>query len=135
MSTALTYLPVARARPNLTIRSGATVDRVELSNGRATGIRLATGEVINADLIVLAGGAYASPAILARSGIGPAGPLGDLGIDVVVELEGVGANLIDHPIVSSVPTRCAITCAGRPPTGSTSGAQFQPPITTGSAFQ
>src|SRR6185503_13150821 len=42
MSTALTYLPVARARPNLTIRSGATVDRVELSNRRATGIRLAT---------------------------------------------------------------------------------------------
>ena len=106
MSTALTYLPVARARPNLTIRSGATVDRVELSNGRATGIRLATGEVINADLIVLAGGAYASPAILARSGIGPAGPLGDLGIGVVVELEGVGANLVDHPIVAvDLPTR------------------------------
>src|SRR6185437_13477115 len=106
MSTALTYLPVARARPNLTIRSGAAVDRVVLSSGRAAGIRLATGEVINADLIVLAGGAYASPAILARSGIGPAGPLADLGIDVVVKLEGVGANLIDHPIVAvDLPTR------------------------------
>src|SRR5207248_4812038 len=75
-STALTYLAGARDRPNLTLRSEALVDRVELDGTRALGIRLAESDaVIEADRVVLASGAYGSPAILMRTGIGPAGHL------------------------------------------------------------
>ncbi len=100
MSTALTYLAAARDRSNLTIRSEAMVDRVELADGRATGVRLVSGEGIQGAQVVLAAGAYASPLLLARSGVGPARQLGELGIDVVADLPGVGENLVDHPIVA-----------------------------------
>jgi choline dehydrogenase len=100
MSTALTHLAVARGRPNLTIRAGAAVDRVELGGTTARGVRLAGGEIIEADTIVVTAGSYASPAILMRSGIGPAGALRDLGIGAVADLPGVGDNLIDHPLAA-----------------------------------
>ena len=108
MSTALTHLAAARGRPNLTIRAGTTVDRVELRGTTARGIRIAGGEIVEADAIVVNGRLYASPAILMRSGIGAAG-LRDLGIQVAADLPGVGDNLIDHPLVAS-------TCPPRPAT-------------------
>lgn len=99
-STALTYLAGARDRPNLTLRSHALIDRVELDGARAEGVRLAeSGEVIDADRVVLAAGAYGSPAILMRTGIGPAGHLRAAGVDPVLDLPGVGANLIEHPLM------------------------------------
>jgi len=99
-SAALTYLAPARGRPNLTIRDKTHVDCVLLNNGRVTGVRLAgSGEVIEADRIVLAAGAYGSPIILMRSGIGPADHLYSLKIPVIQNLQGVGQNLSDHPIV------------------------------------
>ncbi|MBV9354978.1 MAG: GMC family oxidoreductase N-terminal domain-containing protein [Chloroflexi bacterium] len=98
MSTARTYLAAARPRPNLTIRSDTLVDRAVLRAGRATGVRLATGELVDAERVVVAAGAYASPAILQRSGIGPARALAELGIDLAADLPGVGENLIDHPL-------------------------------------
>ena len=49
MSTALTYLAAARGRANLVIRGESVVDRVVLRKGRATGVRLTTGEVLTAD--------------------------------------------------------------------------------------
>jgi choline dehydrogenase-like flavoprotein len=100
MSTALTHLATARGRPNLTIRAGTAVDRVILRGTTARGIRTASGETIEADAVVLTAGAYASPAILMRSGIGPAAGLRDLGIGVAADLRGVGANLIDHPLAA-----------------------------------
>jgi choline dehydrogenase len=100
MSTALTYLAGARRQRDLAIRNEVMVDRVELAHGRATGVRLAGGELIEAGDVVLAAGAYASPMILARSGIGPAELFAGLGIDVVTDLPGVGENLVDHPIVA-----------------------------------
>jgi choline dehydrogenase len=101
MSTSLTYLAAAaRDRPNLTISGGAMADRVEVHGGVATGVRLVGGEVVAADRVVLAAGAYASPAILQRSGIGPAGLLRAFGVEVVADLPGVGENLIDHPLVA-----------------------------------
>jgi choline dehydrogenase len=100
LSAALTHLRAARARPNLTIRAEALVDRVEFSGTRAVGIRLADGELIGADRVVLTAGAYASPALLLRSGLGPAPALRGHGIAEVAELPGVGANLIDHPLVA-----------------------------------
>jgi choline dehydrogenase len=100
MSTALTYLEPARARPNLEIRADTTVDRVEMADGRATGVRLQDGDVIDADIVILAAGAYGSPAILLRSGIGPAAHLRELGLPIVADLPGVGANLADHALVA-----------------------------------
>jgi choline dehydrogenase len=96
MSTALTYLAAARDRPNLLVQPEAIVDRVEVVRGRAVAVRLVGNEAIAAGGVVLAAGTYSSPAILARSGIGPADELAGLGIEVVVDLAGVGANLIDH---------------------------------------
>jgi choline dehydrogenase len=100
MSTALTHLALARNRPNLTLRSGAVVDRVELSRTAAVGVRLADGEVVEGDRVLLAAGAYGSPAILMRSGLGPAPELAHHGIDVRADLPGVGAGLADHPLVA-----------------------------------
>ena len=112
MSTALTYLAAARDRPNLTVRGGAMADRIEVRGGTATGVRLAGGELVTAARVVLAAGAYASPAILQRSGIGPAAQLRPLGIAVVADLPGVGNNLADHPLVAvDLPTRPGITGA------------------------
>ena len=100
MSTALTYLAPARPRPNLEIRPDTLVDRVLLTGHRTHGVRLHTGEQVDADAVVLAAGAYGSPSILLRSGIGPAEQLRQLDLPIAADLPGVGANLIDHPLVS-----------------------------------
>ncbi|MBI0432435.1 GMC family oxidoreductase [Roseomonas sp. KE0001] len=97
------YLEPARGRPNLEIRGEALVDRVLLVGGRAVGVRVRFGdggwEEIRAREIVLSAGAIHSPAILLRSGIGPAAPLRALGIPVALDLPMVGRNLMDHPIL------------------------------------
>jgi choline dehydrogenase len=100
-STAGTYLASARNRANLTVRSHALVDRVVFEGQRATGIRLAApDETIWADTVILAAGAYNSPMILMRSGLGPAEHLRALGVPVLQDMPGVGANLVDHPFVA-----------------------------------
>jgi choline dehydrogenase len=100
ISTALAYLPLAEGRSNLTIRCNAQVADLILNDGRMVGVRLLSGEEIRASEVVLSAGAYASPTLLMRSGIGPAAALRTLGIPVVTDLPGVGQNLIDHPAVS-----------------------------------
>jgi choline dehydrogenase-like flavoprotein len=106
MSAAVTYLAPARPRGNLTIRPDAVVARVECSGTRAIGIRLLDGSLVEADRVVLSTGTYASPMILARSGVGPAAELRALDITPVVDLPGVGSNLVDHPLISiDLPTR------------------------------
>src|SRR5207244_3232598 len=95
----LTYLARARGRPNLEVRGDAAVDRVSIESGRVAGVVLASGETIPSDQVVLAAGAYASPAVLMRSGVGPADHLRELGITVEMDLQGVGDGLIDHPLI------------------------------------
>jgi choline dehydrogenase len=88
------------------------VDRVELRSGRAIGVRLASpDEIVTADLVVVAAGTYASPALLLRSGIGPATDLAALGTRCQVDLPGVGGNLADHPWVP-VPLPVTIPAGG-----------------------
>jgi choline dehydrogenase len=99
MSAAFTYLAPARARPNLTLVSEALVDRVLVADGRAIGVRIADGREVRGREVVLCAGAYGSPAILLRSGIGPAADLRALAIPVIADRPGVGANLLDHPQV------------------------------------
>jgi choline dehydrogenase len=98
-SAARRYVWPHRKRPNLTIRSGVTVDRVRFEGRRAVAIVLGDGSEIAAPRIVLSAGAYGSPAILLRSGVGPATQLREHGIDVVLDRRGVGENLADHPLV------------------------------------
>jgi choline dehydrogenase-like flavoprotein len=96
------YLEPARGRPNLTIRGGARVDRVELGpTHRATGVRLVGGEVLHVNPggeVIVSAGSVHSPAVLMRSGIGPAADLAGLGIDVVADLP-VGRGMQDHAMV------------------------------------
>ena len=124
MSTALTHLAAARGRPNLVIQAGAAVDRVELHGTTARGVRITGGEIIEADAIVVTAGSYVSPAILMRSGIGPAAALRDLGIGVAADLPGVGENLIDHPLAA----------VDLPTTPGFSGPRFQVMLTVRSTL-
>ncbi len=97
------YLAPALERPNLTLRAGVLVDRIELRDGRAVAVR-ALGpegpETLPADAVVMALGTYATPAALMRSGIGPPAELGRHGIPLVAPLEAVGRGMQDHPKVS-----------------------------------
>jgi choline dehydrogenase len=100
LGTLVTYLRSARHRSNLTIRAGATVERVILTGGKAEGVAYidAAGNAATAlaDQVVISAGVYNSPAILQRSGIGPSAWLQPLGIKVAADLP-VGRNLLDHP--------------------------------------
>jgi choline dehydrogenase len=106
MNGAFTYLAPARARPNLSVVPNALVDRVVVEDGRAVGVRTADGRDFRGEVILCAG-AFGSPAILLRSGIGPAAELERHGIPVVLERPGVGASLFDHPLVIGL-MECAI---------------------------
>jgi choline dehydrogenase len=83
--------------PGLEIRAEAEVADVVFDGTRAAGVRLKDGETIAAAQVVLCAGVYGSPAILMRSGIGPAEHLRALGIDVHADVPEVGENLADHP--------------------------------------
>ncbi|MER7701990.1 GMC family oxidoreductase N-terminal domain-containing protein [Kitasatospora sp. NPDC097605] len=100
VSTAMAYLWPAAGRPNLTVVPGALVDRVLIEDGVARGVRILEGgteRVLTARRTVLAAGAVGSPAILLRSGAGPAGHLAELGIPLRADLPGVGEGLVDQP--------------------------------------
>jgi choline dehydrogenase len=114
ISTAIAYLEPARHRANLTVMAGRTVREVVTRRGRAEGVALAgPDEVVPAGEVIVSAGAYLSPALLLRSGIGPAAELATLGRTVVADLPGVGANLADHPAVA-IDLECA-PADGDPP--------------------
>jgi choline dehydrogenase len=93
----LAYLTAeVRRRPNLTIRGNVNVDRVLFDGTTATGVLAADGTTYPAREVILSAGTYGSPAILLRSGVGPAADLTTLGIDVVADLP-VGRRLQDQP--------------------------------------
>ena len=97
-STLVTYLAAARSRPNLEIRGDTLVDRLTIEGDRVTGVRLASGEELSAKRIVLAAGAFNTPQVLMRSGIGDPASLRAVGIDCRLPLPAVGRNLRDHPL-------------------------------------
>ena len=96
-NNAIVYLTqVVRQRPNLTISGDVLVDRVLFDQRRAVGVATADGARIAAGEVILSAGSYASPAILVRSGVGPAADLAHLGIDLIADLP-VGRHLQDQP--------------------------------------
>ena len=105
ISTALGYLTDARHRLNLTIRAGASVRRIIIENGKAVGVQVESGGEtfeVRASEIIVSAGAIVSPQLLMLSGIGPAEHLKDHGIEVVIDLPGIGQNLQDHPMAPMV---------------------------------
>lgn len=107
MSTSLSYLNPERHRLNLTVRSGVTVRRVLFQGKKAVGVEVESGEevfTVEAEELLLCGGAVGSPQLLLLSGVGPANHLNEMGITVHHELPGVGQNLRDHPNVR-IPVR------------------------------
>ncbi len=101
-NAAFAFLDPARSRPNLIIQADTLVDRVKFEGTTARAVvanRSGRTEEVGARNIILAAGTYLSPAILVRSGIGPAEELERLGVDPIVDLPGVGMKLRDHPMV------------------------------------
>ena len=100
-SSARGYLRPIRNRANLTILTQARARRLLITDGRATGVELdhrgRRMQVQARREVILSGGAYNSPQLLMLSGIGPARDLAALGIEPVLDLPGVGRNLIEHP--------------------------------------
>jgi choline dehydrogenase len=97
-NSAFAYLDPARGRDNLEVLPGALVDRLELAGATAgeAVVHAAGGELrVRAERLVLAAGAFGSPAILVRSGVGPAKHLRELSIPVRHDLS-VGEGLKDH---------------------------------------
>lgn len=101
------YLRAAAGRSNLTIASGVQVTSVIIESGRAVGVRYRSnggteGEVRAQTSVVLSAGALRTPQLLMLSGVGPADELEAQGIDLIVDLPGVGQNLHDHPLLPAV---------------------------------
>jgi len=109
-SAADAYLHPACARPNLTVLTHAHATRLIFNGTRAVGVeylRFGSVEQANAAVeVIVSAGALRSPQLLMLSGIGPKAELERLGIDVRLDLSGVGKNLQDH---LHTRVRCEIT--------------------------
>jgi choline dehydrogenase len=100
-SSAFAYLDPVRSSDRLRVRADALVSKVVVGHGRALGVEIITAggtESIPAGAVVVAAGAYGSPPILLRSGIGDPADLAGAGVVPVHELPGVGRGLADHPL-------------------------------------
>jgi len=104
VSAAIGYLDNGtRMRKNLTISAETQVMALLFEGAKCVGVKaLVKGreQEFRAKEVVVSSGAIHSPAHLLRAGIGPAGALRDLGIEVRANLAGVGQRLMDHPSVS-----------------------------------
>jgi 5-(hydroxymethyl)furfural/furfural oxidase len=104
VSSAVAYLDrETRLRPNLTILAKTRVHRLLLDGRRVTGVEVAGSEgvrTLSAREVILSAGSIHSPAMLLRAGVGPGEQLQGMGIPVIADRPGVGANLHDHPMIS-----------------------------------
>ena len=100
-NAAFAFLDPVRDASHLRIAGRTTARHLLVRRGAVTGVEVTTADgrahTIQAGRVVLAAGAYHSPALLLRSGIGPAGELRALGIKPAADLPGVGRHLLDHP--------------------------------------
>jgi len=105
VSTAIGYLDnAARRRSNLSIVPHATVTEILFDGTRASGLAYeqdGSRRTLKAREVIISAGALHSPCFLMRAGIGPQGHLKRLGIEVRGDRRGVGANLQEHPTIST----------------------------------
>lgn len=99
LSAGPTHLYPAQGRENLTVRGETPVARVLFDGTRAIGVELASGEVLEAERVVLAAGVLHTPLLLWRSGIGPADALRDRGLPARIDAPGVGRHWTDHMVI------------------------------------
>lgn len=102
VNSAFGYVDPVRDR--LIVAGDALVERVLVRGGHAVGVALRDDQQlveIGASRVVVCAGTYGSPAILLRSGIGPASELAGIGVKPVLDLPGVGRNLHDQPCVEA----------------------------------
>ncbi|MGK0305315.1 MAG: choline dehydrogenase [Gammaproteobacteria bacterium] len=99
-STAKGYLTPALTRSNLTVLTKALVEKIQINDGVATGVKLQLDgqsiELTASKEVLLCAGAINSPQVLMLSGIGPKEHLTEKGIELKADLPGVGQNLQDH---------------------------------------
>jgi choline dehydrogenase len=91
-------------RDRLMVAGDAPVERVLVRGGHAVGVVVRDGQrlaEIRASRVVVSAGAYGTPAILLRSGIGPADELIAVGCRPTLDLPGVGRNLHDQPCLEA----------------------------------
>jgi 5-(hydroxymethyl)furfural/furfural oxidase len=104
VSAAMGYLDSeTRRRANLTILTNTQVKELLFEGTRCIGVKAQVDgreEEFRGREVILSCGAIHSPAHLLRAGIGPVGHLKEMGIPVVMGLEGVGQRLMDHPSIS-----------------------------------
>ena len=101
-NAAFAYLDPVRHRPGLTILGKTPVSHVITDGQRVTGVAVVMPsgiETVAAGRVVVSAGAYESPTILLRSGIGDPDTLRAVGVEPRHPLPGVGQNLHDHPSV------------------------------------
>lgn len=103
-STGHAYIWPIMKRPNLTVQLNANVARINIENGRATGLEYSLAgqsrKVSARQGVVLSAGAIASPKLLMLSGIGDPAHLREHGIESKVNAPGVGRNLQEHPALN-----------------------------------
>ncbi|MED5428652.1 MAG: GMC oxidoreductase, partial [Chloroflexota bacterium] len=100
VSTSLGYLSESRHRMNFTLRPNCTVTKLIMTKNKITNVEVESGGDIfqvEAETIILSAGSLANPQILMLSGIGPTENLESCGIKTLLNLDGVGKNLQDHP--------------------------------------
>lgn len=107
VSAADAYLRPIADRPNLRVITDSVVRRLLIHDGVCSGVEYGDGVVYGSVAtarreVILTAGAIGSAQLLMLSGIGPAEHLAQLGIDVELDLPGVGANLHDHPMSTIV---------------------------------
>ncbi len=104
VSAAMGYLNrEVRARPNLHILSETTAEKLTFDGNRATGAivnRRGAQITLIGNHVIVSAGALHTPTLLMRSGIGRAAHLRDMGLNVVADRPGVGANLNEHPTLA-----------------------------------
>lgn len=99
-SASVAYLEPIMRRPNLDVLTGAHVGRVLVESGRAIGVSYVRDGALHtahaSEELILSGGAVNTPHLLQVSGIGPVEDLKAAGIEPMIDLPGVGGNLMDH---------------------------------------
>lgn len=104
VSAAMAYLDrQTRQRPNLTVRANCQVSRLLFEGNRCCAVQMEMGGKLITEAareVIVSAGAIHSPALLMRSGVGPAAHLAKMNVPLVADVPGVGQHLMEHPAIA-----------------------------------